>query len=779
MQSKEILAVLIISLFFSAGCLGALEDEVEIPDVDLPIDWKIVTPRAVSTPDLVGFDDCDDLEIRLKDAISEDYRIQLLQAVEEQYYHFWDDAIMFDGDMVAESAADGAASSSNTPIQRRVEGTDYSGTNNQEGGIDEADVVKTDGYYIYFLNGKKLEIMGVPEFGELVYQSNTTIEGYPSSMLLDGDRLVVISSVNSWNIPHTNPLYAAMEWDEQYSSWRTYSLTKFSVFDISDRSDVQLEKELFIEGSYITAREVDGTIRTVSHAWMETMGLRSWLDFPTGYWDLDYDDPKRLEIRETVAYQTMLDNEEIIADMELSDLVPRIYERQNDNVITHSLTNDDCASFIAPQDGFSRGVNSIFSFDLTSSDFTFEADHIIGNYPLVYSSADALILAEKSWDSWWFWNSADSDEATNIHMFDISNSDTTEYIASGRVDGTIQNQFSLSEYQGVLRVASTEGQWGRWWLDNPEPMTSNVVTLRPTADANGHTTLEQIGIVEGIAPNETIWSARFVEDRAYIVTFENMDPLWTIDLSDPANPTIMGELKIPGVSTYIHPISDSTLLTIGMGPADLETGEGLDWSNVRLSLFDVSDFTNPLETTTLTISPVEDENNPCWTWSSSEATYEHKAFQYWAPKSMLAVPMNTYTSGYYDYEASTYVECTREWISKLMITNVTETSLTAYGEVDHSEFYESEQYWWNSYNIRRSIFMGDYIYAISANGITATNLTTMENSASLSLEYQNPYESYYWITEESSSEREEDSSSAASDREDRPEEDEDSAPDRN
>ena len=599
-------------------------------------------------------------------------------------------------------------------------------------------------------------------------------------MLLDGDRLVVISSVNSWNIPHTNPLYAAMEWDEQYSSWRTYSLTKFSVFDISDRSDIELEKELFIEGSYITAREVDGTIRTVSHAWMETMGLRSWLEFPEGYWNLDYEDPKRLEIREKVAYQTMLDNEEIIADMEISDLVPRIYERQNDNVITHSLTNDDCASFIAPQDGFSRGVNSIFSFDLTSSDFTFEADHIIGNYPLVYSSADALILAEKSWDSWWFWNSADSDEATNIHMFDISDSGTTEYIASGRVDGTIQNQFSLSEYQGVLRVASTEGQWGRWWLDNPEPMTSNVVTLQPIADATGHTTLEQIGIVEGIAPNETIWSARFVEDRAYIVTFENMDPLWTIDLSDPTNPTIMGELKIPGVSTYIHPISDNTLLTIGMGPADLETGEGLDWSNVRLSLFDVSDFTNPLETTTLTISPVEDENNPCWSWSSSEATYEHKAFQYWAPKSMLAVPMNTYTSGYYDYEASTYVECSREWVSKLMITNVTETSLTAYGEVDHSEFYDSEQYWWNSYNIRRSIFMGNYIYAISANGITATNLTTMENSASIPLEYQNPYESYYWIMEDVTGESaEEESSSEASDGEDKPAEDEGSAPDTN
>ena len=313
--------------------------------------------------------------------------------------------------------------------------------------------------------------------------------------------------------------------------------------------------------------------------------------------------------------------------------------------------------------------------------------------------------------------------------------------------GLSRDQFSLSEYQGVARVASTEGQWGRWWLDNPEPMTSNVVTLQPITDATGHTTLEEIGIIEGIAPNETIWSARFVEDRAYIVTFENMDPLWTIDLSNPANPTIMGELKIPGVSTYIHPISDNTLLTIGMGPADLETGEGLDWSNVRLSLFDVSDFTNPLETTTLTISPVEDENNPCWSWSSSEATYEHKAFQYWAPKSMLAVPMNTYTSGYYDYDARTYVECQREWVSKLMITNVTETSLTVYGEVDHSEFMTP-----SSIGGTHTTFVAQsswaITYAISANGITATNLTTMETSASIHLEYQNPYDNYYSIMED-------------------------------
>jgi hypothetical protein len=128
--------------------------------------------------------------------------------------------------------------------------------------------------------------------------------------------------------------------------------------------------------------------------------------------------------------------------------------------------------------------------------------------------------------------------------------------------------------------------------------------------------------------------------------------------------------------------------------------------------------------------------------------------------------MNTYTSGYYDYETRTYVDCDREWVSKLMLTNVTETSLTLYGEVDHSEFYDSEDYWWNSYNIRRSVFMGDFVYAISANGITATNLSTMENSASIPLDFQNPYEDYYDVhseeVDESEDTTEEESSSEGS-----------------
>ena len=148
-------------------------------------------------------------------------------------------------DMAMAESADGGGNQA--PTARRTEGTDYSGTNNQEQGVDEADFVKTDGYYIYFLNGKNLEIFGVPEFGELTHLSTTPIEGQPHAMMLDADRLVVISTVSTWNLPETDTLSQAMGWDDGYGSWRTTSLTKFTVLDITNRSSPDEGKELYLE----------------------------------------------------------------------------------------------------------------------------------------------------------------------------------------------------------------------------------------------------------------------------------------------------------------------------------------------------------------------------------------------------------------------------------------------------------------------------------------------------------------------------------------------------
>lgn len=756
MDRKPLLALGLCLTMLLAGCLNVTEN-VEVPDVVLPDDWSSITARTVASPQLFAYDDCEELEQSLKQSIEEQYRVELLQAVAEEYYYgdiMWaEDAEMaMDDGAVADTSS---AAQPRTTVPNRVEGEDFSGTNNQESGVDEADFVKTDGYHIYYLQGQQLHIFGVPEFGQIEAAYNTTLSGNPVAMMLDGDQLVVISTLNPWSIERNHPVIGAMDWDDGYGSWRTSSLTKFTVFDITNRSAPDIERELFIEGSYISAREINGTVRTVTHAWMDVDAeLQSWLspNLPAGYWNLDYDDPLRLEIREKVAYEIMLSNSEALKRTSLADLIPQVYEYSDGEVVVHAMNDNACKEFVAPEDGMSRGISSIFSLDLTSADFDYEVDHIVGPYPQVYASADVLVLAETAFNSWWFWGNAAGDEMTNLHTFDISAPDATLYTGSGRVAGTVLNQFALSEHEGVLRVATTTGQWGRWWMEDPEPMSSQLVTLVRSMDADTEEQrLVEAGKVDGIAPGERIWSARFDGDRAYIVTFEQIDPLWVIDVSDETNPTILGELKVPGVSTYIHPLSRDHLLTIGLAPAN-EDGTGLDWSGTQISLFDIADPTDPQQAAALRLSPVPQDQANMWRWSWSEASYESKAFQYWAPKSMLAVPLSTYrfveTNQYsWDYE----------YISKLMLVEVNETNgtLSIYGEVNHSSLYqsESERSWWDDRNIRRSIFMGDFVYAISPAGITATNLTTLEESDRVTLP-QTPDEVRYAYDDATESESE-------------------------
>ena len=297
-------------------------------------------------------------------------------------------------------------------------------------------------------------------------------------------------------------------------------------------------------------------------------------------------------------------------------------------------------------------------------------------------------------------------------MFDISIPGQTDYVASGRINGTIQDQFSLSEHNEKIRVCSTTGQWGRWWMDDPESMVSHVFVLGLNSN---ETEYEVIGHVGDIAPDESIWSARFVGEKAYIVTFRNIDPLWTIDLSEPTNPKFIGELEIPGVSTYIHPMGENHLLTIGIAGDQ----DGLHWGVTQISIFDVSDFSNPKLASSLQLNPVSSEDNG-WSYSYSEATYEHKAFQYWEADGLLAVPMST----------NRWSEEGYEYISKLQLINAKPgENLTIYNEVDHSDFYKPN-YWWDNTDIRRSIFMdgGNYIYAISEKAVTAHNVETMERT---------------------------------------------------
>lgn len=590
----------------------------------------------------------------------------------------------------------------------RQEGTDYSGTNNQEDGVDEADFVKTDGYHVYVINGNRLHIFGVPEFGQLVPESEFDIEGWPTQMLINAEanKAVVFSWVWVDQLPPEHPIRNLVGRDGDYGwMWRTGSLTKVTVIDIADRTAPALERELFIEGDYQTARMVDTSVRMAAWSWMYIPGVYDW-------W---YYADETLEQAKERALQR-------IRALTLADMIPFIYERlPSGSVVTHSLSRDSCQSFYRPENSHGRGYTSILSLDLLANGFNYDADHVLSNWPTVYSSRDSMYIAEAANDWWWFWWNEEFPDQTNIHMFDISQPGRSTYQGSGRVEGTILNQFAMSEHEGNLRVATTTNRWARWWVENP-PQAENHVFVLGLDEGE----LINVGHLGGIAPGESIFAVRMIGDEGYVVTFLQTDPLFTIDLSDPTNPRLIGELEVPGFSTYIHPLAEDKLLTIGVGGDE----NGANWLT-QLSMFDVANFAAPaLFDTEALVMPGD------WGWS--EALYEHKAFQYFAPKKLLAVPLSSYRST--DGE-------TWEYVSKLELVTVDlETGLSRYGTIDHSALYNAtpDTYWYYV-DIRRSIFMGDFIYAISDRGVTVHNLSDLSAPVTQeSLPGYDPADLYWW-----------------------------------
>ena len=793
MKTVNTPTLLMIFLMATAGCLQAVDDAVE--DIERTIDAlegdypKLDLPeRKRSSPMLQNYDACETLLEDLKRAVYDEMVVNLDQ---QSYWHWVSEpwAVRFgnpesatlDGEpMVAESTDDVAATGTDSDSGSR-EG-EFSGTNNQESGVDEADFLKTDGFHIYMLNGQLLLIMGVPEFGNLTLESNLTIEGNPTQMMIEGDRLVISSSIYYWNLPEDSDLRNLMseevtvegdsvgddkdddtgDWESTYTYTKVQNLVKYTVVDITNRSSPVIEKEMYIEGNYHTARMVDGTVRSVTHLWTYFDEIRTWVNLPDDYWSED-DLDKRMDIWNESVDQTVSHNEGVISELTLDDFVPHIYEMRDGEIFTHPLTYEKCTEFSASADSAGRGFTTIMTIRMLDDEASLEVDHITSSWAHVYSSKDTLVLAEPANDMWWFWRNSDWEDATNIHSFDISDSNHTTYVASGRVEGTVNDQFSISEHNGDIRVASTSDNWGMWWRlaefdDNGDPVWSGPTNQISILTDDGEGYLDQIGYIGGIAEGETIWSARFVGDRGYLVTFMNIDPLWVLDLSDPYEPVILGELHVPGVSTYIHPIDEDNLLTIGI--AGGQDGLGLDWSTTQVSLFDVSNTSSPTLADTIPLTPAYTDENcmdimTCgWSWSYSEATYEHKAFNYWSPESLLAVPLSTHRYVYdqIEVEGRVYSYSGYQYVSMLKMIEVdTENgTLSNHGDVEHSGFYNEEglSSWWSgSTSIRRSIFMGDYVYSFSGGGATVHRTADLQLVVELELPGNEPVDHYYALEE--------------------------------
>jgi len=541
-----------------------------------------------------------------------------------------------------------------------------SGTNNQVAGVDEADIVKTDGRYMYFATNGALRIA---EALDPKVVSVTKLPGTAREMFVEGDRAVVYVSNGA---SHPRCTYG---YDCTFAG--DGSTTKIMVFDISDRRAPRVVREMSLSGSLLAARRIGGTVHTVvSEGDPRSAAYETW---PA---DLPMCGTVEAKVRASFA-KLKVDNERAIRARRA---LPTLTEGGREQAL--------CSTVLRTPIRDGRAFTSVISFALADDRAAPSTATIQSRPGAVFASHDALYLsvvhqksqAPRGWYSFY----GSTDEASEIHKFKIGATPRdTRYVGSGVVPGHVLNQFAMDEWYGYLRVATTKGRV-------PDPHVESAVSVL-TESPNGN--LVRVGAVEHIAPGEDIRAVRFDDERGYVVTFKKTDPLYVVDLYQPAKPRILGELHIPGFSTYMHRIDPDHLLSIGFDAND--HGDFAYFDGVILQLFDVK---NPTEPRLLHKEKIGTRG------SSSEAATDHLAFNFLANEGLLALPMTICEGGGDGRNGDELA------FSGLLVYDVdVERGFTRLGGVDHGTTGASCATWWSNATsaVKRSVFVDDLVYSIA------------------------------------------------------------------
>ncbi|MBX3187842.1 MAG: beta-propeller domain-containing protein [Labilithrix sp.] len=552
-----------------------------------------------------------------------------------------------------------------------------SGTNNQIASVDEADLVKNDGRYVYIAANGALRII---EAMNPRVVSVTPLPGYARELFIEGDRAVVYAS------SHPTSPRCTYGYDCQFAGDGT--ATSVIVVDVARRDAPTIVRQLDLSGSLVAARRIGKTIHTVV-ADNDAPG--------PGYvtWPADLDTCGAMEnvVRQKFA-KLKADNERTLRARSMG--FPTLTERGQKRALCDGLLRT------AIRDG--QAFTSIVSFDL-SDDASPPATATVQSRPgAVFASRDALYMSvvhrKSNGGGRWYSSHSSSDEVSEIHKFRIGESSrATRYVGSGVVPGHVLNQLAMDEYYGYLRVATTKGRV-------PDPKVASVVSILTEAEGGN---LVRVGAIDDIAPGEDIRAVRFDDDRGYVVTFKKTDPLFVLDLYQPARPAILGELKIPGFSTYMHRIDPDHLLSIGFDADD--RGSFAYFDGVILQLFDVK---NPTRPTLVHKEKIGTRG------SSSQAATDHLAFNYFASEGLLAVPMTICEGG------GDGANGDRLAFSGLLVYDVdVERGFTRLGGVDHGTKGVSCGTWWSHATsaVKRSIFLDDLVYSIATDRLKVQRMS--------------------------------------------------------
>jgi hypothetical protein len=555
-----------------------------------------------------------------------------------------------------------------------------SGTNDQVQGVDEADIVKNDGAYVYIVSSGALRIVEALHPRLL---SVMPLSGDVRELLVQGDRAVAfVATGGSGARPCTYGYDCSVAGDG--------SQTRLVVLDVADREHPRVVRRIDLSGSLIAARRIGNTVHTVVA-------------------DGDAPEPPYYE-----TWPSQIPMECRVKGMDAAAVRARFTQLEQDDekkiravpvgfptITEHGVSRQLCEVMHTPL-GDGKAFTSVVSFDLRD-DRTPATTAVVQSRPgVVFASEQGLYFSvthRRVGASIWYAFAEGQDELSDVHKFHIGKAPgETRYVGSGVVPGHVLNQFAMDEWYGYLRVATTRGHV-------PDPSADSSISVLAEADGGS---LVRIGAVDHLAPGEDIRAIRFDGDRGYVVTFKKTDPLFVLDLHDPETPAVLGELEIPGFSTYLHRIDPTHLLSIGFDAND--HGSFAFFDGVILQIFDV---TRPTEPVLLHREKIGTRG------SSSEAATDHLAFNYFAERNLLAIPMTVCEGG----GDGTYGD--RLAFSGLLVYDVTvDHGFRRLGGVDHGTKGASCNTWWAAAtsHVKRSIFMDDLVFSIATDRMKVQRL---------------------------------------------------------
>jgi len=592
-----------------------------------------------------------------------------------------------------------------------VGSTDSSATNTQVTGVDEADIVKNDGRYIYQVNNQELIITQAAPSDQMKIVQRISFkesEFSPQELFVDDQYLILIGNANYQELRPANPAKDQSTKEQLksaiYPPIAHKSTVKAIIYDLADKSNLTKIREVELDGDYLSSRKIGSILYIMANKYLNTYGIMN-----QGF------EPSLPSYRDTVSK-----DEFVSIDYPNIRYFPNFVEPNYLMIASLNLDQKDQEMQVSSYLGSGQNIYASTS-NLYVAVTQYERIKHPSPLPQAVPNSSVAPAIDQVHPS-------SFDTTTALYRFSLDQ-DGAEFKAQGNVPGTILNQFSMDEYNGYFRIATTKGQL---WRSDENTSKNNVYILDQT--------LQLLGKIEDIAPGERIYSVRFMGDRGYMVTFKNVDPFFVLDLKDPAAPRILGALKIPGFSDYLHPYDENHIIGFGKETVEISQSNGQGilpgtsmgsnayYLGMKLAVFDVTDVSNPVE---MFKTSIGDRG------TDSEVLRNHKALLFNKDKGLLSFPVTLMEVKKPQINPAGVLQYGTFSFQGAYVYHVDLNSgFTLKGKISHLEekdLLKAGNQYYGAKAIERILYIKDTLYTVSKGVIKANDLASLQEKNSLIL----------------------------------------------